>query len=90
MTGKDGGKAELRFPVNWTFRIIAESGAGGCRNAIQEVFRGFSMSPAVCDGAESAHGRYRTYVATVEIPSRTIFDELPCALAGAPGVKMVL
>lgn len=90
MIGKDGKEVELEFPVSWTFRIIAESNAEKCREALTEVFHRFDMTPQIKDGAESAGGRYRTYVAAVEIPSRSIFEELPRALGEVPGVRMVL
>ena len=90
MIGKDGREVELAFPVDWTFRIIAESEVTGCREELAAVFHRFDMSPEITDGAGSSGGRYRTYLATVEIPSRRIFEELPRALGAVRGVKMVL
>ena len=90
MIGKDGKEVELEFPVSWTFRMIALSDATECREAVAAVFRRFGMAPEIRDGAGSSGGRYRTYVATVEISSRPVFEELPRALGEVPGMKMVL
>lgn len=83
-------KAELEFPVEWTFRIIVEGSVDSVRMELAQVFHKFAMAPELKDGKVSAGGRYQTLMAEVTIPDRLVFEALPEALGKVSGVKMVL
>ncbi len=83
-------RAEIEFPVEWTFRIIAEASAKAADMELSQVFHKFNMAPELKEGKASAGGKYRTVQASVVIPDRMVFDALPEALSKISGVRMVL
>lgn len=83
-------RPELTFPVDWTFRIIAEADRAECRDELAKVFARFGMEPELVAGQTSSSGRYRTWQAAVSLPSRQVLEDLPKVLAAVPGVRTVL
>lgn len=83
-------RAEIEFPVEWLFRIIFVKDAEMVRERIGETFLIFGMAPLLEETRASATGKYQTIEASVVIPNRMVFDELPKALSMIPGIKMVL
>ncbi len=83
-------KAQIEFPVKWTFRIIVDGSNPECCMELSQVFNRFFMNPELKDGKASAGGRYQTVMADVVMPDRNVFEKLPEELGRVAGVRMVL
>ena len=66
---------ELKFPVDWEYRIIVEAD---------------KLEAAVHEGLRSEGGRYRTLKAPVVLTGREMMNALSAALAAVDGVKFLL
>lgn len=73
---------ELKFPVDWEYRIIVEADKlEAARAAIGQCLREHGVSAAVHEGLRSEGGRYRTLKAPVVLTGREMMN----ALSAAPG-----
>jgi putative lipoic acid-binding regulatory protein len=83
------GDAELAFPVEVHFRVIAFADAGTeaeVRAAAEHLGLGGALTP----GNVSAGGKYHTFNLTVTVESAERMGEIDRAFRAVPGVKMVL
>ncbi|MCC5844495.1 MAG: DUF493 domain-containing protein [Verrucomicrobia bacterium] len=83
------GDAELEFPVEVHFRVIAFADAGtdaGVRAAAERLGLGGDLTV----GNESAGGKYHTFNLTLMVESAERMAEIDRAFRAVPGVKMVL
>ena len=83
--------APLKFPLDWEFRLIAESAR------LPEVRAAAAAAMRRCDpacrldvGAASAGNRYTALRAVCRVESRESLNRLSAELAALPGVKMLL
>ncbi len=82
---------ELKFPVEWEFRVMFESTAEeGVRAALETLLAADGFDPAVKDGLNSSTGKYRTLKFAVELSSREMMNDFSARIAAIPGVKFVL
>lgn len=82
---------ELKFPVDWEYRIIVEADKlEAARAAIGQCLREHGVSAAVHEGLRSEGGRYRTLKAPVVLTGREMMNALSAALAAVDGVKFLL
>ena len=83
------GDAELEFPVEVHFRIIAfatpETDA-----AIRAAAEGLGISAALQAGNESSGGKYHTFNLSQVVESAEQMREIDQTFRAVPGVKMVL
>ena len=73
----DPQKQELRFPVDWEFRVIVETAKA-------------EQPPLLHNGLNSSSGRYQTFKAPATLISREMMEALAADLAAVEGVKFVL
>ena len=77
---------ELKFPVDWEYRIIVEADKlEAARAAIGQCLREHGVSAAVHEGLRSEGGRYRTLKAPVVLTGREMMNALSAALAAVDG-----
>lgn len=58
----DPQKQELRFPVDWEFRVIVETAkAEAARPALAAVLEKYEQPPLLHNGLNSSSGRYQTF-----------------------------
>lgn len=82
---------ELKFPVDWEYRAVVESGkADAAREAIETCLHAHGFFSKVTEGLHSEGGRYRTLRAAVTLPDRETMNRLGVALGKVDGVKFLL
>lgn len=82
---------ELRYPVDWHFRIITENAAHPeVVRRLRLILADFNVTNPLNIGNESAGGKYVSYLVTVTFPDRKFMEDISAALNAVPGVKMVL
>ena len=82
---------ELKFPVDWEYRIIVDAAReGSVRNEVEETLRAHGVSPKVQEGLHSEGGRYRTLKVPATLLDRGMMDTLSADLAKIEGVKFLL
>ena len=87
----DPRQQEIRFPVDWEFRVIVESAeAEAARSALVAVLEKYEQPPLLHDGLNSSGGRYRTFKAPATLTSQEMMERLAADLAAVKGVKFVL
>ena len=87
----DPQKQELRFPVDWEFRVIVETAkAEAARPALAAVLEQYEQPPLLHNGLNSSSGRYQTFKAPATLISREMMEALAADLAAVEGVKFVL
>ena len=83
--------AEIVFPLDWEFRIVALSGQ---IDRVQAVCLGIlhrtDNNAIITRGLESKGGKYITLRATCRINDRDILKTVSDALAAVDGVKMLI
>ena len=85
------GGQELKYPVDWQFRIITEQQCHpGIIDELQKVLTAFQVVNPLSIGRESQNGKYLTCQVKVSFPTREYMESLSAALAAVSGVKMVL
>jgi len=83
------GDAELAFPVEVHFRVIAFADAG-TEAEVQAAAEHLGLGGALTPGNVSAGGTYHTFNLTVTVESAERMGEIDRAFRAVPGVKMVL
>ncbi|MFA7231723.1 MAG: DUF493 domain-containing protein [Victivallaceae bacterium] len=83
-------KQEIKFPVDWHYRIITDKSVNSCRENIISVLKNNQFDALPETGKESSGGKYLTWQVSVIFPSREIMEKLSAELAAIPGVKFIL
>jgi putative lipoic acid-binding regulatory protein len=83
------GDAELEFPLEAHFRVIAFSDPQ-TDAAIREAAENLGLSQGLEAGNESSGGKYHTFNLSVTVESAERLREIDGAFRAVPGVKMVL
>lgn len=83
------GDAELDFPVQVHFRIIAFA-TSETDAAIRLAAEGLGLGEALQVGNESSGGKYHTFNLSLEVESAERMGEIDQTFRAVPGVKMVL
>lgn len=82
---------ELKFPVDWEFRIIVDAAAADtARPAIIACVEKHGIDPAIHDGLDSKQGRYHSFKVPVLLTDREMMNRLAGEFAAIDGVKFVL
>lgn len=82
---------ELKFPVDWEYRIIVEADReAAAREGVEKCLKTHGLSPAIHGGMHSEGGRYRTLKAPVTLRDRGMMNALSADLAKVEGVKFLL
>lgn len=85
------GKAELKYPVEWSFRIIAAaSQADSVFDEVQKVMARCKIVKPLELTTKSKEGTYQTMTFTAELASHTEMEILDTALKAISGVKIVI
>jgi len=81
---------ELKFPVQWHYKIIGDKANSALADEIVKVLRrnGFSEIPEV--GSESSGGKYRSWHVSLTFHDRETMRSLGEQLEAVPGVKFIL
>ena len=83
--------AQLEFPLDWEFRLIAEtSRLAEVRAVAAADLERIDPNCRIAVGATSAGGRYTALRAVCRVESREMLDRLSAELAALPGVKMLI
>lgn len=82
---------ELKFPVDWEFRIVVESAKEeAARKAVAECLASHGVAADITDGLRSGGGRYQTLRAAVTLKDREMMNSLSADLAKVDGIKFLL
>jgi putative lipoic acid-binding regulatory protein len=85
------GKAELKYPVEWNFRIIAVAAqADSVFAEVQKVMARSKVTKPLELTSKSKEGTYQTMTFSAELASHTEMEILDGALKAIPGVKVVI
>lgn len=85
------GKAELKYPVEWNFRIIAVAAqADSVFAEVQKVMARSKITKPLELTSKSKEGTYQTMTFSAELASHTEMEILDGALKAIPGVKVVI
>lgn len=83
------GGAELTFPVEVHFRVIAFSDAE-TEGRIRTAAEGLGLGAALQSGNVSAGGKYQTFQLSAVVEDLPRMQAIDRAFREVPGVKMVL
>lgn len=82
---------ELKFPVDWEYRIIVEAvQEENVRQEVEKCLKSHGISTAIHEGLHSEGGRYRTLKVAVTLHDREMMNALSAELAKIEGVKFLL
>ena len=85
------GKAELKYPVEWNFRIIAvASQTDSVFAEVQKVMARSKITKPLELTSKSKEGTYQTMTFSAELASHTEMEIIDGALKAIPGVKVVI
>lgn len=85
------GKAELKYPVEWNFRIIAvASQTASVADEVKKVMARCKITKPLDFTSKSKEGTYQTMTFAAEIQSHTEMEILDTALKAISGVKVVI
>ena len=85
------GKAELKYPVEWNFRIIAVAAqADSVFAEVQKVMARSKVTKPLELTSKSKEGTYQTMTFSAELASHTEMEILDGALKAIPGIKVVI
>ena len=85
------GKNELKYPVEWNFRIIAVAAhTDNVFDEVQKVMARCKITKALELTSKSKEGTYQTMTFSAEISSHTEMEILDTALKSIPNVKVVI
>lgn len=85
------GKAALKYPVEWNFRIIAVAAqADSVFAEVQKVMARSKVTKPLELTSKSKEGTYQTMTFSAELASHTEMEILDGALKAIPGVKVVI
>jgi len=81
---------ELKFPVQWHYKIIGDKADSALADEIVKVLRhnGFSEIPEA--GSESSGGKYRSWRVSLTFNDRETMRSLGEQLEAVPGVRFIL
>lgn len=83
------GDAEIEYPVQVHYRVIAEA-RDAVRQAVLATAATLGVTDNLTDGHASAGGKYQTYNLSVVVDNHQRMQEIDQAFRAVPGVKMVL
>lgn len=81
---------KIEFPVDWSYRIIVESGNKSCLDAIDAVLKSYGIKAELEKKNNSSSGKYQAYRLQVVFDSQELMDSLSSDLAAVDGVKFIL
>jgi putative lipoic acid-binding regulatory protein len=81
---------KIEFPVDWSYRIIVESGNESCLDAIEAVLKSYGIKAGLEKKSNSSSGKYQAYRLQVVFDSQELMDSLSSDLAAVDGVKFIL
>ena len=82
---------EIRFPVDWEFRIIVDADLAAAAKPLPAAcFEKHEIATTLHEGLDSKNGRYRSFKAPLVLTDREMMNQLAAELASVPGVKFVL
>lgn len=85
------GKAELKYPVEWNFRIIAVAAqADSVFDEVRKVMARCKVVSPLQMTSKSKEGTYQTMTFSAELASHTEMEILDTALKSINGVKVVI
>lgn len=88
---KPFGNNELKYPVQWNFRIIAVAAkADSVFEEVQKVMARCKVVTPLQLAAKSKEGTYQTMTFAAELASHTEMEILDTALKSIDGVKVVI
>lgn len=83
------GDAELEFPVDVQFRIIAED-IPGIKFVIETVLFEMGIEQSLRFGQFSANAKYISFSVDIRVLSREMLNKIDFELRNVQGVRMVL
>ena len=83
------GDAELEFPVEVHFRVIAFADAG-TETAVRAAAAELGVAEVLAPGNVSAGGKYQTFNLSLMVEDLPRMQEIDRVFRAVPGVKMVL
>ncbi|MFA6714523.1 MAG: DUF493 family protein [Victivallales bacterium] len=83
-------KQEIKFPAEWSYRIIVDAANPDCCNAIIDLLKEYGVKAELEKRDKSANGKYQAYRLPVVFESREIMEDLSKRLAKVNGVKFLL
>ena len=85
------GKAELKYPVVWSFRIIAQAvKADAAAIGVRAVMASCKVKKELVFTSKSKEGTYQTMTFAAEIDSHDEMERIDAALKKIDGVKVVI
>lgn len=81
---------ELRFPVEWHYKIITEQAAPDAKHEIEKALARNGIAGTLEAGNESAAGKYRSYKISVTFNDLTTMRRISNELALVRGVKFLI
>ncbi|MDD5596975.1 MAG: DUF493 family protein [Victivallaceae bacterium] len=84
------GKQEIKFPVDWSYRIIVDAANPNCCGAIIDLLKESGIKAELEKKDKSANGKYQAYRLPVVFESREMMEDLGRKLAKVAGVKFLL
>ncbi|MDR0932202.1 MAG: DUF493 domain-containing protein [Victivallales bacterium] len=82
---------ELKFPVDWEFRIVVESDReGAVKTEIKSCLKKHQLDTDVHAGNRSGSGRFVTLKVATTLQDRKTLDTLSANFAQIEGVKFLL
>ena len=85
------GKAELKYPVVWNFRIIAQAAKTGSVFAeVQQIISACKVKKNLELTSKSKEGTYQTMTFAAELSSHAEMEAIDARLKAVDGVKVVI
>ncbi len=85
------GRAELKYPVVWAFRIIAQAAkVDSVAVAVRAVMASCKVKKELAMTSKSKEGTYQTMTFAAEIASHDEMERIDAALKAIDGVKVVI
>ncbi len=81
---------EIRFPVDWNYRIICLKEATSAVDDIIKVLREHNCDETPAQGRDSSNGKYQAYNVTVTFQDLESMRALSSQLGALPCVKFLL
>ena len=85
-----GKEPEIKFPVDWDYRVIVETAKADAYDKIIAVLKEYGINVKPEKDAKSSGGKYQAYQIPVIFDSREMMDSLSSKLAAVDGVKFIL
>ncbi|MCL2104444.1 MAG: DUF493 domain-containing protein [Kiritimatiellaeota bacterium] len=84
-----GLSGELKYPAQFHFRIIADSGVD-IRPGLAQVVSAYQVTTPLAPSHVSPEGRYAAYAVSILMQSRDEMETFDAAVRKIPGVHMLL